>query len=159
MAEKLDLADRIEKIAEKDAFITVKDHMQNFQNQPKCQLINPSKSEIGIISLDILQRINGEIRSATDLKQWRRTQDAIDWFNSIEDKTNMEFLQCDIVDFYPSISVTLLTEALEFAKLHTVITKEEIEIIRHARKTALFSKCTPWAKKDSLFDVSMGAFD
>ena len=147
VAERLDLAERIEKKVEKDAFITLKDHKQNFQNQPKCRLIYPSKSEIGIISCDILQRINEEIGSATGLKQWRRTPDAIDWFNNIEDKTNMEFLQCGIVDFYPSISQTLLTEALKFAKLHTVIPKEEIEIIRHARKTVLFSEGTPWAKK------------
>ena len=44
IAEKLDLDDRIEIIAEKNVFVTLKDHKQNFQNQPQCRLINPTKS-------------------------------------------------------------------------------------------------------------------
>ena len=71
----------------------------------------------------------------------------------------MEFVQCDIVDFYPSISDKLLSDALTFAKKYTHISAQDIEIIRHARKTVLFTNGDPWAKKDSLFDVSMGAFD
>ena len=159
IAQELDLADRIEKIPESEAFITLKDHKQNFMNQPTCRLINPSKSEIGIISQTILQRINKEVRKATNLLQWRNTRDAIDWFRKIENKTEMEFLQCDIVHFYPSISEALLTDALTFASRYTTISAQDSEIIKHARKTVLFSNGEPWAKKSSLFDVSMGAFD
>ena len=45
------------------AFITVKDHKKNFPNSLKCRLINAMKSEIGIISKNILDKITRNIRS------------------------------------------------------------------------------------------------
>ena len=62
IAEKLNLSERIEVIAHKDAYITIKDHKPNFENNPKCRLINPAKSNLGRISKIELQRINAEIR-------------------------------------------------------------------------------------------------
>ena len=50
IADNLDLSNRVEKYAQRDAFITLKDHKDYFKNHPKCRLINPAKSEIGIIS-------------------------------------------------------------------------------------------------------------
>ena len=58
IASKLELSDRIDVLAEKPAYITLKDHKDNFRNNPKCRLINPTKSEIGIIAKQILDRIN-----------------------------------------------------------------------------------------------------
>jgi hypothetical protein len=58
IATSLNLEDRIEQLAEKTAFITLKDHKPNFQNKPTCRLINPTKSEIGKISKKILEKIN-----------------------------------------------------------------------------------------------------
>ena len=46
----LNLDNRIDKIAEKPAFITLKDHKPNCYNNPKCRLINPATSDIGVIS-------------------------------------------------------------------------------------------------------------
>ena len=37
------IADRIEKYSDACAFITIKDHKDNFENNPKCRLINPAK--------------------------------------------------------------------------------------------------------------------
>ena len=37
---KLDLADRINTITERESFITLKDHKEDFKNKPTCQLIN-----------------------------------------------------------------------------------------------------------------------
>ena len=56
IAAELGLADRIEAHSEKPAFITLKDHKHDFQNDPTCRLINPAKSQIGIISKQILQK-------------------------------------------------------------------------------------------------------
>ena len=161
LASKLNIADRIEGLPETDAFVTLKDHKQNFRNQPKCRLINPTKTEMGIISSKLLQRINEEIRQKTKLKQWRKTQDTIDWFKSIENKGEHEFLQCDIENFYPSISENLLSKALEYAvNLGVNVTPTEKDIILHARKTVLISDRAVWEKGNSdLFDVSMGAYD
>ncbi len=42
-----------------------------------------------------------------------------------------------------------------------IISKDEISIIKHARKSVLFNHGKPWTKKDSnsLFDVTMSSYD
>ena len=50
IADKLQLSDRVQCVAEKCAFITIKDHKPGFPNEVKCRLLNPCKSEIGKIS-------------------------------------------------------------------------------------------------------------
>lgn len=62
IAEKLELADRIEASAPRDSFITLKDHKPDFINNPTCRLINPCQSETGIISNNILNRINTKLQ-------------------------------------------------------------------------------------------------
>ena len=46
LAANLKLEDRIQQLAEKKAFIPLKDHKPNFVNQPKCRLINPAKLKL-----------------------------------------------------------------------------------------------------------------
>ena len=41
IATKLEIDDRVDTTADKDAFITLKDHKPNFANKPTCRLINP----------------------------------------------------------------------------------------------------------------------
>ena len=41
---------RIEQYNIKRCFITVKDHKSDFQSNPTCRFINPSKSQMGKIS-------------------------------------------------------------------------------------------------------------
>ena len=50
IASKLALSDRIERLAKTPAYITLKDHKENFHASTPCRLINPCKSEIGKIS-------------------------------------------------------------------------------------------------------------
>ena len=57
IASELDLDDRIEAIAERESFITLKDHKPNFSTTPTCRLINPTKSELGKVSKQLLERI------------------------------------------------------------------------------------------------------
>ena len=66
-----------------------------------------------------------------------------------------------MVDFYPSISVDLLGEALQFASNYVNITDVERHIILHAKKSLLYNMGEPWGKKTTsdLFDVTMGSFD
>ena len=49
IATKLGIDDRVDTTANKDAFITLKNHKPNCDNKPTCRLINPTKSEIGKI--------------------------------------------------------------------------------------------------------------
>ena len=170
IATSLGIDDRVEQLAEKTAFITLKDHKENFQNRPKCRLINPAKSQIGRLSKQIIDPINNAIKAHLNLNQWKSTQQVLDWFNQIEEKSCKRFLQFDIREFYPSITEELLLNALEFA--HSIepakplITKENRDIILHCRKSFLFThasepgqNATPWTKKSGLFDVTMGAYD
>ena len=73
IASNIQLEDRIETIAKKQAFISIKDHKENFPNHVQCRLINPAKSEMGIISKAILDRINNDIVKATQVHQWKNT--------------------------------------------------------------------------------------
>ena len=76
-------------------------------------------------------------------------------------KQAQSFISFDIVDFYPSISEDLLTQALVFASQYDNITDEEKNIIIKAKKSILFNGNTAWCKREtkSLFDVTMGSFD
>ena len=47
IAKSLKLAERIDHLAKAEAFITLKDHKENFVNKPTCRLINPTKTELG----------------------------------------------------------------------------------------------------------------
>ena len=47
IAKKLHIENRLRPTIEKPAFITIKDHKENFENNMKCRLINPTKTEIG----------------------------------------------------------------------------------------------------------------
>ena len=160
IATKLEIDDRVDTTADKDAFITLKDHKPNFANKPTCRLINPTKSEIGKVSKQILDRINNSIANKYDLNQWKNTSAVINWFRSIDNKHNSSFICFDIEEFYPSISLDLLNKALDFASDYDNITADEKKIIIHAKSSILIYKQQPWQKKgDTTFDVTMGSYD
>ena len=73
IATNLRIADRAECMAERQAFITLKDHKDNFENRPTCRLINPAKREIGRISKQILENINATVRHETGLNQCKNS--------------------------------------------------------------------------------------
>ena len=160
IATKLKLEDRIEQMAKKPAFVTLKDHKDNFINNPQCRLINPAKSEIGKISKKILDEVNSNIRTQLGLNQWRSTDSVISWYKSLSNKDMCKFFKFDIVEFYPSISENLLNLSLKFAQTFNVISSDQLEIIRHCRKSVLFNDSSTWVKKtNEAFDVAMGSYD
>ena len=92
----------------------------------------------------------------------KRYQEVTEWFGKIPGKDKHTFLSFDIVDQYSSIiSESLLDQALSWASNLTTITDQDIFIIKHARKSILFSNGKRWIKKNcnGLFDVTMGSFD
>ena len=161
LAEKLDLDDRIEQTAHKNAFITIKDHKPNFPNNPSYRLINPTKPELGRASKGILDKINQSLTRTLDTRLWRNTSQVIDWFTDIPNKQKQSFISFDVCDFYPSITEQLLSEALNFASKFTKISTAEKQIILHTKKSVLFNDMQPWVKKGSanMFDVTMGSYD
>ena len=53
-----------------------------------------------------------------------------------------------------------MTNALNVAKEITDISKEDIQIMYHARKSLLLSNEKPWMKREgNIFDITMGAYD
>ena len=165
LASHIELEDRIECIAPAEAFITIKDHKDNFPNNPTCRLINPAKSELGIISKHYLQDINQRIRAITKLEQWQNTKAVISWFtkHNINSNNNKRrtttFMQLDITDFYASISEELFDKAVTFAKTYTHFPTATTDIIKNARQSLLFQGDSTWVKKSGAFDVTMGAYD
>ena len=47
IASKLKIDDRVQKLDENEAYVTIKDHKEGFPDKISCRLINPSKADIG----------------------------------------------------------------------------------------------------------------
>ena len=139
----------------------MKDHKPAFNDHPICRLINPSKSEIGVVSKHFLDEINSAIIHNTQINQWKNTSSVLSWFNGLENKEALSFICFDVCDFYPSINEKLLSKAIDFASKYRSISRHERDIILHAKRSLLFSNNSTWEKKSSndLFDVTMGSFD
>ena len=160
IARSLEVADRMNCMAKKEAFITLKDHKENFASNLPCRLINPAKSEMGKISKRILDDILTNVKQKTSVNLWKNTAAVTNWFSRINRKQDCTFICFDIVDFYLSISEDLLNRALDFAGKYTEISSMDKEIILNARKSMLFGQEKEWIKKGTgLFDVTMGCFD
>ena len=74
------IIDRMNVNAEYNCVITIKDHNENFLNQPKMCLINSAKYLFWRKSKTILDNIN-KLFDATKIKQWENTVSAVKWFN------------------------------------------------------------------------------
>ena len=161
IATDLKIADRVDVLARRESFITLKDHKDNFRIKVPCRLINPAEGELGLVSKHVLDKINATLRQKLNVQQWKSTADVVSWFEAIKQKSACVFTTFDICEFYPSISEKLLTDALNFARHFTEISVEEERVIMHARKSLLFNGDKEWVKKNKagLFDITMGSFD
>ena len=63
ISSKLGIGNRIDVMAQRNSYITLKDHKENFESNPKFRLINPSKTELGKVSKVVLDEINDNIRN------------------------------------------------------------------------------------------------
>ena len=140
ITEKLPLSDRIEKMQETEAYITIKDHKESCPNKIPCRLINPSKSSVGKISKVILDKINNHIQKETSANQWKDTSSVIEWFVNIKEKERSSFMVFDIESFYPSITEHLFTNAIRFAKQITKISNYGMSLINQSQKTLFNEK-------------------
>ena len=86
IVQKLEIDERVEKMQETEAFLTIKDHKEGFPHTLSFRLINPSKSDIGKISKSLLDSINENILKQTNVNQWRNTPQGITWFKNIKSK-------------------------------------------------------------------------
>ena len=157
---KLGIEERVFKTIPREAFITVKDHKEDFPNNIKCRLINLAKPDIGKVSKQILENAIFVIKSKTAFNHWRNTQEVIAWFQNIKNKKKKTFINFDICSFYPSITPKLLTDALNWAEGFLEISDDDKEAIFESKKSFLYTGDTVWVKKGEInFDVGMGAWD
>ena len=160
LATELGVADRIYQTSENQAYNTLKDHKDNFRNNPKCRLINPTKPETGKIAKCKLEQITKIVKEKSGLTQWKNTHEFLGWFNGLSDKSNSTFLQFDICNFYPSITEKLILKSIAHAAQYTDISEEDKILILHTSKSLLYHKGQAWVKKGrSTVDVTMGCFD
>ena len=87
---------RLDINKESICFFILKDHKENFQNNPTVRLINPSKNEIGTISQTILDKITSSLIKQLKVNQWTNTQNVIEWFMKIEEKSKYKFIVLNI---------------------------------------------------------------
>ena len=116
---------RIEKMEETEAYITVKDHKEGFPHKLSFRLINPSKFDKGKISKNLLDNINKILILTTNVNQWKNTKTVTDQFKNIANKKQCSFIQFDVGNFYPSISLNLFNEAIQYASTITEISDSE----------------------------------
>ena len=62
ITHRLGLDKRVDAMAKREAFITLKDHKDNFLNSLPCRLINPAKNEMGLVSKHIVDDTNGRLK-------------------------------------------------------------------------------------------------
>ena len=160
IAEKLEIANRVDIHTNQDAFVTIKDHKVDFPGRVDCRLINPAKTNLGKVSKQILEKAVKTIKIKTHANQWKNSEEVISWFSNIKNKSSKRFFKFDVVSFYPSITKQLLDYAITWGNQYATLTNEDINIVTHARKSFLFLNSQPWKKKNGDdFDVTMGAYD
>ena len=139
---------------------TLKDHKDNFLEDPKIRLINPTKPEIGRISKQILSKIIHAVRGKTKFNQWINSDEVIDWFTALQNKERLKFISWDVVSMYPSISEKLLKNALQWASQYIKISEKDKETIFAAKASLLYDLNKEiWKKKGDDFDITMGSWD
>ena len=106
-------------------------------------MLNPTKSELGKVSKDILQQIRINIRTALNVNQWQNTSEVIKLFQNMKNKKLHRFTVFDIQEFYPSIGEKLLKDAVLFAQTYTNISRKDNEVILHCRRSLLFHNNEP----------------
>ena len=158
---KLKIDGRVEKMQETEAFLTIKGHKKGFPHTLSFRLINRSKSDIVKICKSLLDSINENILKQTNVNQWKNTSQVMTWFKNIKSKKASSFVNFDVENFYPSISIDLFTDAISYAKAITNINDDQLSIIMQSRKTLLFNNNEPWIKKsgEENFDVPIGCYD
>ena len=115
---------------------------------------------IGKVSKNIIRNIIINVRKTSYSNLWKNSNDTIEWFKKIKNKSKGIFTQFDIIDFYPSITKNILIDSINYAGKYVEITKEQYQIILACRKTVLENNGSTWVKTDSgNFDVPIGRYD
>ena len=103
--------------------------MEDFPHKISCQLISPSKSDIGKPTKKILDKINSDVLSSVRDNQWKNSQAVIEWFQNIQNKNNASVIVLDIERFYPSVSLEFFHKAINFVKTIRDIPEKDFPLL------------------------------
>ena len=101
-------------------------------------MINTTKPEVGKVSKQILAEKLEILRRKTKLSQWKNVYSVIEWYKNLKNKKDLTFIVFDVVNYYPSISLELLNEALKWANQYVEFSKEELDTIIETKKSLLY---------------------
>ena len=114
IAAQLGLDDRMEIFQESKAFFSVKDHKSGFKDGVvKLRLLNPAKTDLGVISKKILEEKISATIAKTGLNSWSNTAEALKWFQELPNSKNMTFISYDIANYYPSIQKKNIRQSIQ----------------------------------------------
>ena len=134
---KHDIGKKAEIMAQRRAFITLKDHRENPPKNTNCRLINPAKSNLGRVSKSVLDKISQKLLTATGANQWRNTKAVIGGLRKSTTRTEKHsFIVFEIVDFtHQSLKHFWTTPLITPSSSLPSQTTTDREIIVHTRKS------------------------
>ena len=84
-----EILSRVEINVGNNCLFTLKDHKDNFANNPQVRLINPAKNELGRLSKIILEKINLAVRKHFSFNRWKSTQNVTEKKKQIKNFINV----------------------------------------------------------------------
>ena len=87
-----EILDRMNINSKNTCFITLKDHKDNFLNNPIKRLINSAKNELGKVSKTILDNINKRLCTSLNINQQKNTTTVMEWFKRMQQKHLYKFI-------------------------------------------------------------------
>ena len=103
----------------------------NFPPDISCRTINLSKTHLGKLSKTTLQKHITIIRKRSMLRQWKKSDKVIDWFEKIKNKNHKRFVSFDTKNFYPTIKRKHLIDAINFSDPYSKFSDFETDVILH----------------------------
>lgn len=123
--------------------------------------MQPDEIWIGIISKNLTDQINLEVKAKLNCNMWGNIAAVIKWFIDIGNRQQYSFIIFDVIEFYPSISRNLLSKALDLAAKFPSILCQDRHIIHYTRNSLLYHSQQPWGENiaDNMFDITKGSCD
>ena len=104
---------------------------------------------MGKISKVVLQDICATFSIALNINQWCNMNHCIKWFRNYSKNDKCFSIKFGIKEFYPSIiEKKTVNEEFNLVREYLSILKGRIKIMKHTRKSLLYSNEVLWIKKE-----------
>ena len=117
----------MEFVTVSEAYITIKDHKENFPEKPSFALINPSNSDIEKFSKSIFDQIKQNISQSTNVNHWKNNTSAIDWFKAINNKLFVCLFMISKAFIHPDFITRSIWESTQVFKANNTYCRQRFE--------------------------------